>query len=92
MVTREEYDSWRVANNKPARSGREYLEHLEQAGKLTLNSANLLDEDLKGELKEGSWGDDPEYNVNGLRMYGQHWIGKQGYYPISFVDRHQSKK
>ena len=47
---------------------------------------------LKVELKEESWGDDPEYNLNGLRMYGQHWIGKQGHYPISFVDRQKSKK
>jgi hypothetical protein len=92
MITWEEYNSWRGANNKPARSCSEYLEYLEQMGKLTINSANLLDEDLKVELKEESWGDDPEYNLNGLRMYGQHWIGKQGHYPISFVDRQKSKK
>ena len=87
MVTYEEYNVWRVANNKPFLSCNEFLEYLEQAGKLTINSTNLLDHNLKVELKEGSWGNDPEYNSNGLRMYGQYWIGKQGHYPINFIDR-----
>jgi hypothetical protein len=32
-------------------------------GKLTINSTNLLDEDLKVELKEESWGVAPQLTV-----------------------------